>query len=291
VVEMTGPGGVLRSSFTIEESWIVDPAGLEGSREVRIGLPPSYAAEPERRYPVLWVLDNLLERAIRSVEDLTAAGAMKECIVVAIGFPGEIESDPADPRRSFDLLPGDRPGFGGEDGRVFDAVAARHGGTATRRVGGARHLLAYLVDVLRPEVGRRYRVGEHHTLAGVSAGGVFVGHALFARPGAFDAYLCASPNLNADDHHVFRLEEEYAAQHDDLAVALWLAAGDRELTQPYIRSWGIVSSTCRLVERLSSREYPSLRIGAELLPRADHLDVVHRFLEAGLRWLWRDAPA
>ena len=74
-------------------------AALGGARTVRIWLPPSYDAEPQRRYPVLYLHDgqNVFSSAgpevafgwgswevDRTVERLVQAGRMREVILVAI---------------------------------------------------------------------------------------------------------------------------------------------------------------------------------------------------------------
>ena len=63
--------------------------------------------------------------------------------------------------------------------------------------GGADGLLDFIVDVLTPEIVRRYPSADpdRRNLFGHSLGGLFTAHALLTRPGAFEGYIIGSPSL------------------------------------------------------------------------------------------------
>jgi hypothetical protein len=81
--------------------------------QVTVALPAGYAAQPERTYPVLWVLDApLIMRSVVGLLDVLVLGNLApEMIVVGVGSPPE-------------------EGLAGVGRRVMDS---RHPGRATRR--------------------------------------------------------------------------------------------------------------------------------------------------------------
>ncbi|KAL2862405.1 alpha/beta hydrolase [Aspergillus lucknowensis] len=63
--------------------------------------------------------------------------------------------------------------------------------------GGADVLLDFIADTVRPAVRRRFPnlTVSREALYGHSYGGLFALHALFTRPGMFDAYIASSPSI------------------------------------------------------------------------------------------------
>ena len=128
----------------------------------------------------------------------------------------------------------------------------------------------------------RYRVDPaDQGIFGHSAGGDFVGHALFSRPESFTKYISACPGFSFNDWDVFRLEEEYAAAHDDLPVTLYLAAGEGEVLQ--FGKFGLLSGTARMAEALHTRGYLNLSLTCEFLAGKTHETAVTEILQRGTR--------
>ena len=61
------------------------------AHQVTVALPASYAAQPERAYPVLWVLDApLIMRSVVGLLDVLVLGNLApEMIVIGVGSPPE----------------------------------------------------------------------------------------------------------------------------------------------------------------------------------------------------------
>jgi predicted alpha/beta superfamily hydrolase len=130
---------------------------LQNKRALRIYLPPSYAENPAKRYPVLYMHDgqNLFDAhtaaygvewgMAKTVNRLVASGAMDEVIVVGIDNT---------PERIAEYTPCCDPKYGG--GRL-DAYAR------------------FVTDTVKPFVDRNYRTltGKEHTaIMGSSLGGI-----------------------------------------------------------------------------------------------------------------------
>lgn len=246
------------------------------SHQVRIWLPPSYH-HTEDTYPVLWVMDNLLEHAVSALTGSHFTEA-PEIIVVAIGAPPGLSTGEYGSRRIYDFIP-TRDLLTWDD-QVFDSGAQVN-------IGGAAPFLAYLTGSLRQRVAEAYRTSGDHGLAGHSGGAMFALYSVFAGYGAFDKYLIGSP---AHGINVERLELEHHAENGDLEARLFLGAGGDELTTPNGASARTLSTMTSFCERLVSRSYESLDLHARIFPGCSHSSVMAPLFSEGLRWLWRDTP-
>jgi len=282
---LTPAESLLRTpAFTVEPPRTMRADGYEWEHEVRVALPVSYS-ETMGTYPVLWVTDALLEMTL-GVLGIFPAGV--ELIVVSVGADAVPVREFAR-RRTYDFLPNEQfyP-----DGPAGEALREQTQGVFPDNLvgGGATRFLDFLVDDVRPVLAAEYRMDPNdHGLFGYSAGGAFVGFALFARPGAYAKYICGSPALSCAGEAVFEAEEQYAAEHDDFPVEVFFSAGDAEMTEPLIPGFGCVSSMARLVERLTMRGYPSLRMTAKIFPGERHATAMHPALSWGVRTLFPDA--
>ena len=264
---------------------------FEWEHEIRVALPVSYA-RTDRTYPVLWVLDNHLEFALAALDLLSAVGGeAPELILVSVGAPRTVPLGEFAVRRLYDFLPGEEFSFeGATKEHVETRLAAEY--PTGYKVGGAGRFLDFLVDDVRPVLEADYRMEpDDHGLVGCSAGGTFVGFALFARPGAFARYICGCPYLNAGNFAIFGLEERYAAEHDDLPARVFFGAGEAEITEERTPEFGIASSMVKLAETLSYRKYPSLGLTVKVFPGEGHASVLPLVFSWGVRSVWADRIA
>jgi predicted alpha/beta superfamily hydrolase len=273
----------LRSGFfTVEPARTMRARGFEWDHELRVALPASYGSG-NSSYPVLWIMDNQLEESLALLQS-------RELILVSVGSPRVPTQDNA-VRRTYDFTPGPDQFFDGPLGdslrRHLEALWPE---TATpEATGGAQEFLDFLVDDARQVLAADYRMDpEDHGIVGFSQGGTFVGFSLFARPGAFKRYILGSGALYTGNGAIFDLEATYAAEHDDLPAHVFLAAGDGEITEPVLSSFGLVSATARLAETLTSRGYPSLRLTMKVFPGETHQTMFPLLLSWGVRTVWGD---
>jgi predicted alpha/beta superfamily hydrolase len=282
------------SGVTIEPGRRMRAADYPWEHYIQVALPPSYRREPERRFPVLWVTDGqTFFSLVTEIVTSCAGHQLPEMIVVAIGSTPEADQsrNEIQARRSYDFSPNEIMGYRGFGGALFkqwsDAAEEKlraAGKLTNSRLGGAPRLLPFLVDDVRNQLARDYRMADDHTLFGHSGGGLFCSYALVARPTGFNRYVCGSPSLAAGDYEVFRLEERYAAEHRDLAAAVFFGAGEDEILQGGV--WGLVSSMARMAELLKLRAYPSLALTARIFPGENHVSVIPLVVGWGLRAVW-----
>ena len=125
---------------------------------------------------------------------------------------------------------------------------------------------------------------SEHGLAGYSGGGWFVVYALLRRPGAFARYLAGAPALYFCNNLIWEIEERYAAEHDDLPGQLFFGIGDREMTTD--NHFGCFSSTAKMVELLTFRNYPSLQMDVKIFLGESHETAHPSVIGTGVRALW-----
>lgn len=145
----------------------VHSSELGESMVLRIRLPIGYVSNPDRRYPVLWVLDGLSqgEHVYSATQTLSRVGAAKPSIVVEVPSSGTGRTDDLTP-------PAEIMGTGGGRGDRY---------------------LRFLETEAIPAVEEDFRADSIRVLVGHSLGGLFVLYAFAEQPSLFDAYFAFSP--------------------------------------------------------------------------------------------------
>jgi len=186
---------------------------LGGTRRVWVYLPPSYAREPERRFPVLYLQDaqNVFDGATaflagkewevdETVERLVGEGRIEPLIVVAVDNGGE--------RRIFEYTPTrDRRQEGG---------------------GGADAYGRMLVEELKPWVDRTYRTRpepEQTGIGGSSMGGLVSLYLGLKRPDVFGRIAALSTSVWWDDRFLVRFVDALPSKPD---TRVWVDIGTSE---------------------------------------------------------------
>ena len=280
---------VARYMMSIEDPMTMKSKDFDWDHQILVALPATYEALPEKSYPVLWLTDGptSFNLTIGLMGLLTMGNLAPEMIIVAVGTPSELGMLEFLRRRSTDFAP---PG----DDIFYDGAAGEFLEKSTR-VGGyasppqkADKFLGFLIEDVRPALAKKYRTSGDHGLYGHSGGGMFAGYALFARPGGFSKYIIGSPSLYASDRKAFQLEEDYAKNHKDLDVSVFFGAGELEIEDTYMASWGLVSAAVLMAETLRIRQYPSLQVTTRIFPGKNHFTVVPDILSVGIQTLWAD---
>ncbi|MHC9512091.1 alpha/beta hydrolase [Kangiella sp. M94] len=256
--------------------------------QVTVALPASYKVQPDKTYPVLWVLDSpMIMRSTVGLLDILVLGNLApEMIVVGVGSPTE-EGLAGVGRRVVDFSPpGDGYAPAGLPGERWSELAP-----IPEFPHKADAFLDFLVDDVRTELAKEYRFSGEHALLGHSAGGMFAAYSLFTRPDAFQKMIIGSPYLEGVKGAVFDAEMKYAESHDDLDVAIFMAVGEKETEEYFIAISGIVESTARLSRTLTARHYPSLELKTRIFAEKDHYTVLPDLIINGIGHLWRDEIA
>lgn len=264
----------LRSSFVNQEYLI------------SIALPFSYAENPEKCYPVIYVLDAnsyygmVVEMARTLSIRVPFCNPFPDAIIVGVGYPAHGSATEAYAQvmhlRMRDFLPVRDEGA---EGFIQDVFPITHHVAS----GGAHDFLQFIQQELVPWIETEYRVdAADRTLMGFSWGGEFALYALFQQPDLFHRYLVGSPDLPHGNGFILDAEQKYAGQHDNLPVRLYLAYGELEINEyerPFLE---------RFLAALHSRGYVDFRLTYEVIPKYDHCAVVAPAFLAGLVTLFSE---
>lgn len=278
-----------RASIHTSEVLTVDSENTGREYQISIALPASYHHKPEQAYPVVYVLDANLafEMVTGSARMMQMCGVLPEVLVVGIGYPlaGFYGDDFFQffIRRAQDLA-------SVVDERYEDFVRTTFNmGDVDIETGGAAQFLRFVTEEVVPLVEAEYRVNAmDRTLLGASTGGHFALYTLLKQPQAFHKYVVGSPSLGYGDRALFALENEYAAQHQDLPARLFLAIGEEEERPPfspagYIATIVSVSDFYRFAAILEGREYEGLEFTKKLFEGFEHCSVMGPLITAGLK--------
>lgn len=257
------------------EAWDVpDPVSRRGY-QVFVALPPSYAKEPQRKYPVLYVTDaDYAFPIIRQINRrLNLDGPrVEEFILVGLSY-AKGEDGAVSRRRDYTPTP---------NGPSTAPSGAIHGqGQAYQ---------TYLRDQVKPFIAARYRVDPSRALfLGHSYGSLLGAQILFTEPGLFSGYILGSPSLWYDKRRVLGMEASYAARNRDLPAKVFLYVGEYEALRKgdrrYSQSVDMVADNKVLEKALKDRKYPNLNLKSVVLNDEDHLSVAPRGFTQGLKYL------
>lgn len=234
--------------------------GLDRSRTLRLCLPPSYATEPARRYPVLYMHDgqNLFDAATSyagewGVDETMAALAQAtgfEALVVGIDNGGA--------RRNTEMAPYDHRQLGKAEGPAY---------------------LDFIARTVKPFIDRGWRTRperEHTALIGSSLGGL-ISHAALLRHGdVFSRYGLFSPSYWAAPQ-LFEATEAAALPVD---TRIHLYCGGRE-------GIGMAGGTRRM-QAVLARKMPAEALSMNIVDAAEHNEAAWRVeLPAALKRLFQ----
>lgn len=245
------PGPPDGTPIAIGTSYTIQSRHLEGARVVNIRLPAGYRADPQRRYPVVYLLDGGAE------QDFPHIAGIAQHADVSWTFGPFILVGVQSVRRPFEL--------------TFPASDERYG-ERQRPNGGSERMRAFLRDEVRPFVEARVRASGEDVLMGESLAGLFVVETLLRAPAMFDSYVAISPSLWWNRGQLAAEAPGLLARHDRAPRRLYLtvaneggthrAAIDRlvaalEAAAPPTLDW-------RFVDRSASETHGSIYHGAAL---------------------------
>lgn len=161
--------------LTIGETVTLEALGAE--RQVNIVLPPDYATDPDKRWPVIYQLDGALRQDLMMGAGLMRWGALwgrsEDAIIVGIETKD----------RQRELLP-----------TTKDPAEAKRYPNA----GESAAFRAWIANTVKPLIEARYRTDGSAFLVGESAAGHFVVETWAQDPQLFTGYAAISPSLQWD---------------------------------------------------------------------------------------------
>ena len=163
---------------------------MGGDRRIVVRLPGGYAAEPERRYDVVYVIDGGPEQDFPHLAGLAQSsevnGTFAPFILVGIETV----------RRREEITPPVA-----EPAPYVAELGVAPGGSARFR--------RFIAEEVKPWVEARFRTRGRDAVMGESLAGLFVVETLFEQPDLFDDYIAVSPSLWWEDMKYGREAADY----------------------------------------------------------------------------------
>lgn len=210
---------------------------------VYVTLPQSYKDNPDTIYPTLYIIDGNQYFGYTSEPygSLIWGNMVKEHIAISVAY---------------------QPGQRNWRSRDFQT---------TQR---ASDFIRFFKEELIPFVEKNYRTSKKdRTLFGHSLGGQFTLYTLLKATDTFENYIACAPAVNAD---ILAFEEEFAANHDDFPVKIFLASGEND---------HLTIGARKFAEKFKSRNYPSLKFDELYTINGNHGTVQPSAYIEGLRFV------
>lgn len=229
---------------------------LGQEREVLVSLPYGYDQNADLSYPVLYVLNGDVEvrlmQAVATMEMLDAVGRAPQMIVIGLDNQGRFrEYGPVD-------------------------------GDGNPRVETVQEFQQYLIDEVAPWVEANYRAASFRVLMGASNGGLFATYTWLTKPGAFDAYIAASPSIGWGTEFMTNLLDSAfgSGRVFDERVYFNYATDDLESI--------VLNGTPPFLERLTDIAPGELRLTTEVIEDGGHVPYIS--VHNGLAAVFSDWP-
>jgi len=238
------------------------PPNADGrSYQLHIHLPASFAKEPKRRYPVLYVTDGYWDfpTVVVSYDNMVYDKVLPEFIVVGLGYAGD-KLDYGQ-LRNWELSP------------VRDRQSAGDSGHADR-------FLATLEREIIPFMEREYRADPaHRVLAGSSLGGLFTLFAMYTRPTLFEGYIAASPAVVVGGDWIIGQAKAYAAMGKPIKARLYVTGAEYE--------WpGFLAGIQRYQALLPQLKHPGLVFQSRTIDGERHAGTKAESYARGMRFVF-----
>ena len=174
---------------------------LREQRTIFVQVPASYGHNPNRKYPVVYVLDGeVLLPTIKLVQDFYSGGFMPEMVIV---------------------------GISNRENRIRDlttsVVTMLFGRPFNEATGGAEKFQAFMAEELIPYIEKQYPVTKYRTLIGHSHGGLFTIHTLLKQATLFENYLAIDPSLYWDGQHLLEVAKAQFANGAFQGKAIYMS--------------------------------------------------------------------
>jgi predicted alpha/beta superfamily hydrolase len=230
------------------------------SYDIYVRPPDEYGQDHGKNYPVLYVLDGQWDfKLLDSIYGgLYYDGSVPEMIIVGITYSG------------------DRPDYGALRAMDYTPVAD----IFISGSGGAPKFFAFLKEQLIPFIETNYRVdSSQRVLMGSSFGGTFTLYAMLTEPMLFSGYVIGSPIVTYGHEFAFQQETEYASNHKDLPVRLFLSVGELEEISRPVKEF---------MQILHDRNYAGLEMETRIIEGERHASNKPETYNRGLRFIFQD---
>ena len=247
-----------RSELSIGQTIEFRSEVLGEERRLNVYLPLGYAADPKKRYPVIYLLDGSLDEDFLHIAGLVQFGSfswiemLPETIVVGIAN--------VDRKRDFTY-----PTRNEKDKKEFPTT------------GGSAKFIAMIEGELQPLVSKNFRTDGARTIIGQSLGGLLATEILFKKPDLFDHYIIVSPSLWWDGESLLASERKPFSSRKSVHIGV---GQEGETMERVARE---------LHGKIAKGKPANLRLSFRHHPQLDHGDTLHLAVYDAFQAIFRDS--
>lgn len=261
--------GAIQAEFpkhTLGNTQVRDLPKSENGQSYRlmVGLPYTYGASPDKKYPVLYLCDGYWDFTLVNgmYGNLLYDKAIPEFIIVGFSYQGDHPD--YESLRAYDLTPAPHP--------VHDPK-----GLAT---GHGPDFLKVIQKQILPYVQKEFRVDTtFRVLGGSSLGGLFAVTAMLETPGLFQGFIAPSPAIEVAAPWVWSREGAYAKQHKSMPARIFLSVGGEEPAS-------FRNAVSQLRDTLLARKYQGLSLQWRVVDGERHAGTKAESYNRGLRYVF-----
>jgi hypothetical protein len=248
------------SPLTVGETFTIQSKTLGEARRINVYVPPSYAASPDARLPVLYMPDGGMGEDFLHVAGLVqvsvANGTMRPFLLVGI----------ENTQRRRDLT---GPTQSADDKKI------------ATQVGGSAAFRSFIRSELMPAVNTRYRTTAESAIIGESLAGLFVVETFFVEPDLFNSYIAFDPSLWWNNQELVNAAADRLRSADSRRRTVYLASsGEKDLS-------GLTQKLAELLERNAPA---NLTWHYQPMPSETHATIYHPAALLALRRLFKPKP-
>jgi len=227
-----------------------------------IQLPPSYTANTDQTYPVIYLTDAhysfpVVSGAMRFPMN---SGVMQHAIIVAVSY---------------------EKGSAGSNSRIrdFTPTVAK---AWKQETGNAKGHMVFLRDAVMPFIENSYRASKtDRTFVGNSLGGLFGAYVLLTEPDLFSNYILGSPSVWFDDSVI--LNTSFSKPQTKIKV--YLSVGEYE-TPAFGEGQDMVAGAVQLRDKIAAYRSESIEINFAIVSGASHATAFPTTAIQGLDWVY-----
>lgn len=253
------------TSYELPRSSVIELVEKSSGRiyPLFIQLPPSYAANTDQIYPVIYLTDAhysfpIVSGAMRFPMN---NGVMQHAIIVALSY---------------------EKGSVGSNSRIrdFTPTVAK---SWKQETGNAKGHMAFLRDTVMPFIEKSYRASKTDTtFVGNSLGGLFGVYVLLTEPDLFSNYILGSPSVWFDDNAILNM----SFSKPQTKIKVYLSVGEYE-TPAFGEGQDMVAGAVQLRDKIAAyRSEEDIEINFSIVSGASHATAFPTTAIQGLDWVY-----
>lgn len=252
------------TTYELPRSSVIEIAEKSSGRiyPLFIQLPPSYEANADQTYPVIYLTDAhysfpIVSGAMRFPMN---NGVMQHAIIVAVSY---------------------EKGSAGASSRIRDYTPTS-AKVWKQQTGNAQGHMSFIRETVIPFIESQYRASKSdRTFVGNSLGGLFGAYILFTEPDLFSSYILGSPSVWFDDSAIL----SKPLTKPNTKIKVYLSVGEYE-TPAFGEGQDMIAGAVQLRDKIAAYRSAEIEINFSIVSGASHATAFPTTAIQGLDWVY-----